>query len=76
MTVDAPREPPISAHDPRALEEMATQSPNYQEWQASNLEAIAEISPWAMLMESFGLLDLVFAFLGIGTAFRLGSQEF
>jgi len=31
-------------------------------------------SPWVMMREDFGILDILFAVLGIGTAFRLGSQ--
>lgn len=28
-----------------------------------------------MMLQDFGVLDIIFAFLGIGTAFRLGSQR-
>ncbi|MDJ0917569.1 MAG: hypothetical protein QNJ05_07390 [Woeseiaceae bacterium] len=58
-----------------ALLEMAQQSPDFEEWQANSMEAIAEISPWALMREGFGILDILFAFLGIGTAFRLASQQ-
>ncbi|MEM1176579.1 MAG: hypothetical protein AAGI27_17430 [Pseudomonadota bacterium] len=58
-----------------ALIEMADNPPDFDEWQESSVEAIGEMSPWAMVIESLGLLDIVFAFLGIGTAYRLGSQE-
>ncbi len=58
-----------------ALREMAEQPQDFEQWQANSIEAIGEISPWAMMRESFGLFDILFAFLGIGTAFRLGSQQ-
>lgn len=57
-----------------ALREMAQSTPDFEEWQASSVEALDEISPWAMMRENFGLLDILFVFLGIGTAFRLGSK--
>ena len=57
-----------------ALREMAHSTPDFEEWQASSVEALDEISPWALMRESFGLLDIVFVLLGVGTAFRLGSQ--
>ena len=59
--------------EPR-LREMAESAPGFEEWQASSIEALDQISPWAMMREDFGILDILFAFLGIGTAFRLGSR--
>ncbi len=56
------------------LREMAAGSQDFEEWQASSVEAFDQISPWAMMREDFGVLDIVFALLGIGTAFRLGSR--
>jgi len=55
------------------LRAMAQNPPNYEEWQAGSVESLDEISPWALMREDFGFLDILFAFLGIGTAFRLGS---
>jgi len=57
------------------LREMAQSPPSFEEWQTSSIEAVSEISPWAMVVGGFGLLDIVFLFLGVGTAYRLGSQE-
>jgi len=57
-----------------ALREMAESTPNFEEWQTSSVEALDQISPWAMMREDFGVLDILFAFLGIGTAFRLASR--
>lgn len=58
-----------------ALREMAQNPPNYEEWQADSVDSLDEISPWALMREDFGILDILFAFLGIGTAFQLGSQR-
>ncbi len=58
-----------------ALVDMAENSPDFDDWQETTLEAVSEMSPWSMMKDSLGLLDLLFAFLGIGTAFRLGSQR-
>jgi hypothetical protein len=55
------------------LRAMAQNPPSYEEWQAGSLESLDEISPWALMREDFGLFDILFALLGIGTAFRLGS---
>jgi len=56
------------------LREMAESQPDFEEWQESSVDALDQISPWAMMREGFGILDILFAFLGIGTAFRLGSR--
>jgi len=56
------------------LRSMALNSPDFEEWQARSFEDLAELSPWALMREDFGILDILFIFLGIGTAFRLGSQ--
>ena len=57
------------------LRDMAQNPPDFEEWQASSVESLDEFSPWAMMREDFGILDILFAFLGIGTAFRLASQS-
>lgn len=56
------------------LREMAQKPPDFEEWQANSIESLDELSPWAMMREDFGILDILFVFLGVGTAFRLGSQ--
>lgn len=56
------------------LRDMALNPPDFEEWQARSSESLAELSPWAMMREDFGILDILFVFLGIGTAFRLASQ--
>jgi len=52
---------------------MAQNPPNFEEWQAGSVASLEGISPWALMREDFGLLDILFGFLGIGTAFRLAS---
>ena len=56
------------------LRAMAENPPDFEQWQTGRVESLDELSPWAMMREDFGFLDILFAFLGIGTAFRLGSQ--
>ena len=56
------------------LRDMAQNAPDFEEWQASSVESLDELSPWAIMREDFGVLDILFVFLGIGTAFRLASQ--
>lgn len=56
------------------LREVAETSPDFEQWQARTAEAIDEFSPWTIMREGFGWLDLLFVGLGIATAFRLGSQ--
>lgn len=56
------------------LRDMAQNAPDYEEWQADSVEMLDELSIWAMMREDFGLFDILFIFLGVGTAFRLGSQ--
>ena len=56
------------------LRRMAANPPSFEEWQADGLENIEDISPWTLMAEDFGLLDILFMALGVGTAFRLGSQ--
>ena len=53
---------------------MAENPPSFEEWQAGSMQSLEDLSPWAMMMEDFGILDILFIFLGIGTAFRLASQ--
>jgi hypothetical protein len=56
------------------LRYMAENPPDIEEWQESNAELLGELSPWSMMLEDFGILDIIFMFLGIGTAFRLASS--
>ena len=56
------------------LREMAQNPPSFDEWQAGYAESLDDFSPWAMMREDFGVLDILFIFLGVGTAFRVASQ--
>ena len=58
---------------PRLIQ-MADNEPTFEQWQNEGVAALDQISTWEMIKEDSGLLDLLFAALGIGTAFRLGSQ--
>ncbi|MEM9690040.1 MAG: hypothetical protein AAF917_11235 [Pseudomonadota bacterium] len=57
------------------LRETAASSPDFEEWNKKFMGEIGDLSPWSIMFQTFGLLDILFAFLGIGTAYRLGSQE-
>jgi hypothetical protein len=52
---------------------IAQNNPNAQEWQAHTIEAITDLSTLDLMTADLGLLDALFLFLGIGTAFQLGS---
>lgn len=47
----------------------------YGQWSHSLSDAFGDVSSIDLVVESIGLLDIVFLFLGIGTAFRLGRGE-
>ena len=52
----------------------AVNPPSYDEWVGGAFGEISEISTAGLMMEGFGILDVVFLFLGVGTAFRLASR--
>jgi len=60
-------------YDVEGLEWLATGDPSYEEWQQETLVNIGDISSTEMIMSDFGVLDLLFLALGVGTAFRLAS---
>ncbi|MGD8886341.1 MAG: hypothetical protein PVF34_11995, partial [Gammaproteobacteria bacterium] len=50
-----------------------SQKPSFDEWvKASFEDQIGEISTFELIKENFGFLDVLFLFLGVGTAYRLG----
>ncbi len=57
------------------LRDMAQNPPDFEAGKQAASKVSIEISPWAMMREDFGVLDILFIFLGIGTAFRLASQS-
>lgn len=64
------------------LRQIAETDPNFDEWQRLSVDTLlgamtgstGEVSILALMREDLGPLDFLFAFLGIGTAFRLGSK--
>ena len=54
------------------LQGLASDSIGYEEWLESMMMTIGSISTWDIFQESFGWLDYLFLFMGVGTAFRLG----
>ncbi|MDX1570021.1 MAG: hypothetical protein R3200_06000 [Xanthomonadales bacterium] len=57
------------------LMEFAAGPPSYEEWSSGAFQEFAEISSWEIVKDGLGFLDLLFLALGVGTAFRLGSQR-
>lgn len=61
------------------LERLKREEPDYDTWHAEEVarrrELVAdEVSTLDILKEGFGLFDLLFAFLGVSTAFKLAGQ--
>lgn len=56
-----------------ALAQFLIEQPDFDKWVEVTLgNTMSDMSTMDLLKESFGILDLVFLFLGVGTAFRLG----
>ncbi len=63
-------------YDKARLEQMAYSPPGFDDWKQNNLTSrIEDISAFDLVIESLGLIDLLFIFLGVGTAFKLGYGE-
>ena len=57
------------------LQEIALNRPGFEEWREYSLGgSIRDLSTFDLMIDSLGLMDILFFFLGIGTAFRLASQ--
>ncbi|MEN0044949.1 MAG: hypothetical protein AAF769_14410 [Pseudomonadota bacterium] len=56
------------------LREIAESNASFGEWQQLSVGAMNEIPILQLMREDLGAFDFIFAFLGIGTAFRLGSK--
>ena len=56
------------------LQWLATE-PTFDEWLADLTGIVADASTIEIMREDFGLVDLVFLVLGVGTAFRLGTGQ-
>ncbi len=58
------------------LEKLFINSINYETWLENGFqESLESFSTIELITENFGLLDALFLFFGIGTAFRLASKE-
>ena len=58
------------------LEQMAYNPPNFEEWKDKSLTSrIEDISAFDLVIQSLGLIDLLFVFFGVGTAFKLGYGQ-
>jgi hypothetical protein len=57
------------------LTRFASNPPTFGEWISGAFDEIDDISTMGLVMDSFGVLDLLFLFFGVGTAFRLGSRH-
>ncbi len=52
----------------------ASNNPSYDNWLEDMFKSeIENYSTFEIMKENFGIMDFLFLFLGIGTAFRLGS---
>ncbi|AZZ92898.1 hypothetical protein EUZ85_20070 [Hahella sp. KA22] len=56
------------------LRKVALENPSFEQWvQATFSQEFQEYSTFQLMREDFGLLDMLFLFLGVGTAFQMGS---
>ncbi|MBU6954030.1 hypothetical protein [Hahella sp. HN01] len=56
------------------LRKVALENPSFEQWvQATFSQEFQEYSTFQLMREDFGLLDILFLFLGVGTAFQMGS---
>ncbi|MEM6810347.1 MAG: hypothetical protein AAF574_14005 [Pseudomonadota bacterium] len=62
-----------AAEEPR-LRQIAEIDASFEEWQQAMAGSLNDIPILQLMREDLGAFDFIFAFLGIGTAFRLGSK--
>jgi len=56
-----------------ALIKFNTEKPDFEQWVNTTITStVGNVSTMDLLKGSFGVLDIVFLFLGVGTAYRLG----
>jgi hypothetical protein len=59
-----------------ALLDMVANEPNFEQWRSAAFSTeLTEFSTFDLMAADLGLLDIVFVFLGVGTAFRLGRGD-
>lgn len=57
------------------LEEITAYRPSFEEWQQKSLlSSIENLSTLDLMIDGLGWIDILFLFLGIGTAYRLASD--
>ncbi|MEM9171220.1 MAG: hypothetical protein AAGA84_00790 [Pseudomonadota bacterium] len=56
------------------LRRVAANPQSFEEWKDSGFGLIEDLSTWEIIRNDFGFLDILFLFLGVGTAFRMASQ--
>ncbi|MCP4769014.1 MAG: hypothetical protein GY875_22480 [Gammaproteobacteria bacterium] len=56
------------------LKDIHLNRPSFDEWRQYSLGTIEDLSTFDLMVDSLGLIDFVFFFFGIGTAFRLASH--
>ncbi len=56
------------------LRDFTEEQPDTDAWATEAIAEFEGISATEVMMEGFGVLDVLFLLLGVGTAFRLGSQ--
>ncbi len=58
------------------LNSLANDGMEYDQWYKDTIEAeLLNYSTFDLMRENFGFMDVLFLFLGVGTAFRLGRGE-
>ena len=62
-------------HSAPRLTEIAETGMSFTDWQASMVDVTESYSSWDIYTSSFGWLDALFLFLGVGTAYRLGKGQ-
>jgi hypothetical protein len=53
---------------------ITAENPSFDQWRLRMKSRIAESPPLDLVIENLGMLDVIFLFLGLITAFRLGSR--
>jgi hypothetical protein len=57
------------------LQEIALNRPSFEEWRECSLgDSIEGLSTFEPMIDSLGLMNMLFFFFGVGTAFRLARQ--
>jgi hypothetical protein len=60
--------------DAATLEWMATENPSFEQWRLRLASDVVDISTLDLVIDNLGIVDVIFLFLGLTTAYRLGSE--